>query len=64
MQRVYAVVREEIVHLVDDRAKVMEITRSQWICKAIDAFLQLPGDDKAPSGDDTIYGGIKLTICQ
>jgi hypothetical protein len=29
MQRVYAVVREEIVHLIDDRAKVTGVTRSQ-----------------------------------
>jgi mRNA-degrading endonuclease RelE of RelBE toxin-antitoxin system len=29
MQRVYAVVKEEIVHLIDDRAKARGITRSQ-----------------------------------
>ncbi len=54
MQRVYAVVREEIVHLVDDRAKVMKITRSQWISKAIESYLHLPGDDKITSGDTRI----------
>jgi len=57
MQRVYAVVREEIVHLVDDRAKVMKITRSQWISKAIESYLHLPGDDKITSGDDRITQG-------
>ena len=41
MQRVYAVVREEIVHLVDDRAKVMGVTRSLWIGKAIESYLHL-----------------------
>ena len=46
MQRVYAVVKEEIVHLVDDRAKVMGVTRSQWISKAIESYLHLLGDDK------------------
>jgi chromosome segregation ATPase len=46
MQRVYAVVREEIVHLVDDRAKVMGVTRSLWIGKAIESYLHLQGDDK------------------
>ena len=57
MQRVYAVVKEEIVHLIDDRAKVMKITRSQWISKAIDSFLHLPGDDKITSGDIQITLG-------
>ena len=60
MQRIYAVVREEIVHLVDDRAKMLKITRSQWISKAIDAFLKLPGDDKTTSGDCTITRGDDL----
>jgi hypothetical protein len=54
MQRVYAVVKEEIVPLIDDRAKVMEITQSQWISKAIDAFLHRPGDDKITSKDSQI----------
>jgi chromosome segregation ATPase len=57
MQRVYAVVKEEIVHLIDDRAKVMEITRSLWISKAIDSFLHLPGDDRITSGDSQITQG-------
>ena len=57
MQRVYAVVREEIVHLIDDRAKMMGITRSLWISKAIDSFLQLPGDDRITSGDDKNTSG-------
>jgi chromosome segregation ATPase len=57
MQRVYAVVKEEIVHLIDDRAKVKGITRSQWISKAIDSFLQLPDDDKITSGDGQIIQG-------
>jgi len=57
MQRIYAVVREEIVHLVDDRAKVMKITRSQWISKAIESYLHLPGDDRITSGDDKITQG-------
>jgi chromosome segregation ATPase len=54
MQRVYAVVKEEIVPLIDDRAKVMSITRSQWISKAIDSFLHLPGDDSITLGDSKI----------
>jgi chromosome segregation ATPase len=54
MQRVYAVVREEIVHLVDDRAKVMGVTRSLWICKAIESYLHLQDDDKITSGDNKI----------
>ena len=54
MQRVYAVVREEIVHLVDDRAKVMGVTRSLWISKAIESYLHLQDDDKITSGDDRI----------
>jgi chromosome segregation ATPase len=54
MQRVYAVVKEEIVPLIDDRAKVMEITRSQWISKAIDEFLHPPGDDTITSKDSQI----------
>jgi chromosome segregation ATPase len=60
MQRVYAVVREEIVHLIDDRAKVMGITRSLWISKAIDSFLQLPGDDRVTSGDGRVTQGDDL----
>jgi len=54
MQRVYAVVKEEIVHLVDDRAKVMGVTRSLWISKAIESYLHLQDDDKITSGDDKI----------
>jgi chromosome segregation ATPase len=54
MQRVYAVVKEEIVHLIDDRAKVTGITRSQWIGKAIESNLHLPGDEGVTSGDGTI----------
>jgi chromosome segregation ATPase len=54
MQRVYAVVKEEIVPVIDDRAEVMGITRSQWISKAIDAFLHPPGDDKITSRDSHI----------
>jgi hypothetical protein len=57
MQRVYAVVKEEIVHLIDDRAKVMGVTRSQWINKAIDAFLHRPGDEEITQGDDRIISG-------
>jgi chromosome segregation ATPase len=57
MPRVYAVVKEEIVHLIDDRAKVMAITRSLWISKAIDSFLHLPGDDKITSDDSQIAQG-------
>src|SRR5512137_2294404 len=57
MQRVYAVVKEEIVHLVDDRAKVMKITRSQWIGKAIESYLHLPGDAGISSGDAGISSG-------
>jgi chromosome segregation ATPase len=57
MQRVYAVVKEEIVHLVDDRAKVMGITRSLWISKAIESYLHLPGDDTITSGDERITQG-------
>jgi hypothetical protein len=57
MQRVYAVVKEEIVHLIDDRAKVTGITRSQWISKAIDSFLHLPGDDKITPGDSQVTLG-------
>ena len=57
MQRVYAVVKEEIVHLIDDRAKVTKITRSQWISNAIDSFLHLPGDDKITQGDNKITLG-------
>jgi chromosome segregation ATPase len=64
MQRIYAVVREEIVHLVDDRAKVMGITRSQWIGKAIDAFLRLPGDDKITSGDGMITQEVMISQAQ
>jgi chromosome segregation ATPase len=63
MQRVYAVVKEEIVPLIDDRAKVMSITRSQWISKAIDSFLHPPGDDKITSGDIRItQGDNKITL--
>lgn len=62
MQRVYAVVKEEIVHLIDDRAKVMGVTRSQWISKSIDHYLNRPGDDKITSGDDQITPtGDKIT---
>ena len=50
MQRVYAVVKEEIVHLVDDRAKVMGVTRSQWISKAIESYLHLRGNNKITAG--------------
>ncbi len=57
MQRVYAVVKEEIVHLIDDRAKVTGITRSQWISKAIDSYLHLPGDDRITLGDVKITQG-------
>ena len=57
MQRVYAVVKEEIVPLIDDRAKVMSITRSQWISKAIDSFLHPPGDDSITPGDNRITQG-------
>lgn len=63
MQRVYAVVKDEIVHLIDDRAKVMEITRSLWISKAIDSFLHLPGDDRIAPGDSKITkGDNKITL--
>jgi chromosome segregation ATPase len=55
--RVYAVVREEIVHLVDDRAKVMGITRSLWISKAIESYLHPQGDDRITRGDDGIISG-------
>jgi chromosome segregation ATPase len=62
MQRVYAVVKEEIVHLVDDSAKAKGITRSQWISKAIDSFLHLSGDDRITSGDSQIsLGEDKIT---
>jgi hypothetical protein len=54
MQRIYAVVKEEIVHLVDDRAKVIGVIRSQWISKVIDSYLYLQGDDKITSGDEKI----------
>ena len=56
MQRVYAVVKEEIVHLIDDRAKVGGIIQSQWLSKAIDAVLHPPGDDEGTLGDDTFSG--------
>lgn len=62
MQRVYAVVKEEIVPLIDDRAKATGITRSQWIGKAIESFLRLPGDDKSTRGDDEkIQGDDRIT---
>jgi chromosome segregation ATPase len=64
MQRVYAVVREEIVHRVDDRAKVMGITRSQWIGKAIDAFLHPSGDDKIAPGDGMITHEVTISQAQ
>jgi len=57
MQRVYAVVKEEIVHLIDDRANVTGITRSQWISKAIESFLQIPVDDEITKGDDKVTSG-------
>lgn len=57
MPRVYAVVKEEIVHLIDDRSKVMKITRSQWISKAIDSSLHLSGDYKITSDDSQIITG-------
>jgi cell division septum initiation protein DivIVA len=57
MQRVYAVVKEEIVRLIDDRAKVTKITRSQWISKAIESYLRLPSDDRITSGDGKIIQG-------
>ena len=50
MQRVYVLVKEEIVHLVDDQAKVMSVIRSQWISKVIDSYLHLRGDNKITAG--------------
>ena len=57
MQRVYAVVKDEVVPLIDDRAKVMGITRSLWISKAIDSFLHLTGDEQVIPGDKGITRG-------
>lgn len=61
MQRVYAVVKEEIVPLIDDRAKVMSITRSQWISKAIDSFLHPPGDDGITQGNKITLDDDRIT---
>jgi len=62
MQRVYAVVKEEIVHLIDDRAKVTGITRSQWICKAIESFLHGPGDDRITQEVTTLTAKLEESI--
>ena len=45
LPRVYAVVDQETVDLLDDDAKRLEINRSQWILQAIRTYLHVKGDE-------------------
>jgi chromosome segregation ATPase len=45
LPRVYAVVDQETVDLLDDDADKLKINRSQWILQAIKAYLHVKGDE-------------------
>jgi chromosome segregation ATPase len=45
LPRVYAVVDQETVDLLDSDAEKLKINRSQWILQAIKSYLQVKGDE-------------------
>jgi hypothetical protein len=45
LPRVYAVVDQETVDLLDGDAEKLKINRSQWILQAIKTYLHVKGDE-------------------
>jgi len=45
LPRVYAVVDQQTVDLVDEDADKLRINCSQWILQAIEAYLHVKGDE-------------------
>jgi hypothetical protein len=55
MQRVYGLVKDDLVHRIDSDASLMGISRSKWLGLAIETFLNRNGD--GITGDHRDHSG-------
>jgi predicted nuclease with TOPRIM domain len=47
MQRVYGLVDDELVHRIDEKAGEENVSRAQWVRKAIEAYLHRGGEQES-----------------